>query len=205
MAFENLFIRVQRSLGGIQLDSVIQEAHDNTVQLTQNPIEKGADISDHAIVNPKKIRLNAVVTDSPLGSAGFTQIVDSVTGLFGASTPSNVTRSQQAYQQLIALMENREPIAITTRLLVYTDMVITSINVKQDKDTSRAIFLDIEAEQVIITESEVTELSAATLPEGTTQQQASPNTDLGRQSPGTVPPDENESNLIKIKNFFGGG
>jgi len=62
MAFENLFIRTKRSIAGVQLDAMISEAHDNSVRLTKHPIEKGADITDHAVVEPKRITLNGVVT-----------------------------------------------------------------------------------------------------------------------------------------------
>lgn len=202
MAFENLFIRVKRSLGGIQLDSVIEESHDNTVQLTQNPVEDGVDISDHAIVRPKKVRLKAIVTDSPLGAAAFTQIIDSITSLFGSSTESNITRSQQAYKLLVLLMENREPIVVTTRLVVYDNMVITSIKVTQDKDTSRAVFLDIGLEQVIITESQIIAVPSQNLQEGQTREQASPVVDAGRKEPVTPTEETNSSVLNSLITLF---
>ena len=202
MAFENLFIRVQRSLGGIQLDSVIEEAHENTIELTQNPIETGVDITDHAIVLPKKVNLRAVVTDSPLGVAAFAAIVDSVTGLFGTSTESNVTRSQQAYLSLVALQEAREPLALVTRLLIYDNMLITSISVTQDKDTSRAVFLNISLEQVIIVESQLAEIDPGDLEEGSTRQQASPTVDGGRKEPQALSDEKSSSVLSNLISLF---
>ena len=53
MAFENLFIRTRKSLGGIQLDAVLSESHNNVVRTTKNPVELGADITDHSIIEPK--------------------------------------------------------------------------------------------------------------------------------------------------------
>jgi hypothetical protein len=194
MAFENLFIRTKRSIGGIQLDSIIREKHANEVRLTQNPIESGVDITDHAIVVPKKLQLEAIVTDSPLGVAAFAQIVDTITGLFGTSTSANTTRSQQAYLSLLALQDAREPIIITTRLVVYDNMVITKISVEQDKDTSQIVALFIDVEQVIITSSQIVAVSADNLPEGSTRDQASPPVDSGRQESADVP---NSTSILK--------
>ena len=83
MAFEQLFIRTQKSLAGVELDAVISETHNNNISLTKNPIELGADITDHAIIEPKKINIVAQVSDTPLGTAALGEIVDSVTGFFG--------------------------------------------------------------------------------------------------------------------------
>jgi len=203
MAFENLFIRVQRSLGGIQLDSTIEESHDNQVQLTQNPVENGVDISDHAISRPKKVQLLAIVSDSPLGVAAFAQIVDTITGFFGSSTSANITRSQQAYNALVALMDNKEPIVLTTRLVVYDNMVITAIATKQDKNFSRSVLLNISLEQVIITESQTISISEDNLLPGNTQKQASSPTDAGRKEPAVVSSETNSSVLSKISGFLG--
>lgn len=203
MAFENLFIRVKRSIGGIQLDSTLEESHDNLIQLTQNPVEYGVDITDHAIVRPKKLVIRAIVTDSPLGVAAFTEIVDSITGLFGSSTSANVTRSQQAYNALVALMEAREPIIVTTRLVVYDNMVITGISTTQDKNSSRAVFLNISMEQIVITESQVVSVSEENLAPGATQKQASPAVEQGRQEPVTPNEDTNSSVLNSLIGFFG--
>jgi len=202
MAFENLFIRTKRTIGGIQLDSVIEETHTNTVELTQNPVESGVDITDHAIAIPKSLRLQAVVTDSPLGLASLGVIIDSITSLFGTSTPSNITRSQQAYQALVALQENREPIIVVTRLAVYDNMIITNIDVKQDKDTSQIVLLNIDLQQVIITQSQIISVPASDLPEGTTRQQASPPVDTGRQEPIKANDNTKTSVLKQLTDFF---
>ena len=116
MAFENLFIRTKKSIGGIELDAVLSETHVNQVRLTKNPIELGADITDHSIVEAKRINIVAQVSDNPLGSAAFGQIIDLVTGLFGTSTTQNITRSNAAYAAIVQLMETREPIEIQTKL-----------------------------------------------------------------------------------------
>lgn len=202
MAFENLFIRTKRSLGGVQLDAVLTETHNNIVRLTKNPIEFGADITDHAVIEPKKLNILAEVSDTPLGVAAFGQIVDSTTGLFGTTTTDNLTRSVAAYNALVLLQETREPIEVQTRLKLYQNMIITDISITQDKDSSRIARMNISIEEVIITESEVLQLEADQL-EGTTQQQASSADKKGRQEPITPEEGVNRSVLKSVSNWLG--
>lgn len=196
MAFENLFIRTKKSIGGVQLDGVISESHKNSVRLTSNPVELGADITDHSIIEPKIISIRAMVTDSPLGTAAFGEIVDRVSGFFGTATSDNQTRSQSAYNALVSLMEQREPIEIQTKLVLYQDMVITNISTIQDKDSSRIVEMIIDAKEVRIVETETAQLSPETLNAGTTRQQASPPNNRGRQEAQT-PVSSTQKSVLK--------
>lgn len=183
MAFENLFIRTKKSIGGIQLDAVLSESHTNTVRLTKNPVEVGTDITDNAIIDPAKLSIVATVTDSPLGLASLGRIVDFVTGLFGTSTSSNLTRSNAAFNALIQLQNEREPISIQTKLKLYENMIITNVSTQQDKDTSRIVELFISLEKLNIVNTEVTTLEADSLLEGVTKEQGSPADKAGLKVP----------------------
>lgn len=196
MAFDNLFIRSRKSLGGIQLDAVILETHRNTVRLTKNPIEFGADVVDHAVVDPKILSINAEVSDTPLGVAAFGAIVDLVTGLFGSATSNNITRSNAAYNALVQIQELREPIDVQTRLKLYTDMIITNIDTSQDKDSSRIVNMNITLEEAIIVQTEIVELTADQLQVGAALEQGSHADKKGRQETIT-PADATNKSVLK--------
>lgn len=204
MAFEQLFVRTRKSIGGIQLDAVLSETHNNTVRLTKNPVELGADITDHAIVEPKKIVIVAEVSDTPLGLAALGQIVDLITGLFGTSTTQNITRSNAAFNAMILLQEQREPLEIQTKLRLYQDMIITSLVTTQDKDSSRIALMTIILEEVLITESQVVQLTPEQLQAGTTTEQASSAEKKGRQE-SVTPSDTTSTSVLKsVLDFIGG-
>ena len=181
MAFENLFIRTKKSIGGIELDAVLSETHVNQVRLTKNPIELGADITDHSIVEAKRINIVAQVSDNPLGSAAFGQIIDLVTGLFGTSTTQNITRSNAAYAAIVQLMETREPIEIQTKLKLYSDMLITGLSTTQDKNSSRIVLMTLNLEEALITESQIVKLTPKQLKQGSAREQGSSAESKGRQ------------------------
>jgi len=176
MAFENLLIRTNRDIGGIVLDAVISETTTSTVRITRNPVELGADINDHAIIEPKEYSLEAVVSDSPLfGLGALSQIGSLVTssGFFGSSSEDNRTRSQAAFDALIAIQEAREPITIQTGLKQYDNMLISNITVTQDKDKSRAIFFTAKLTEIILTSTQEIEFPNDSLLADSTQQQGS--------------------------------
>lgn len=204
MAFENLFVRTKRTIGGIQLDTVIVEDHDNSVTITKNPVEAGVDITDHAIIQPKILFIRGAVTDTPLGGAAFGLLIDSITNLFGTSTESNVTRSQTAYDLFLTLMENREPLDITTGLRIYENMLLTRLTTSQDKDSSRIVFLDMTFEEILLTESTVIDLTEADV-DASISKNITSTSDRGRQNAIDNSAQTNTTLLLDLANWLGGG
>ena len=152
---------------------------------------------------PKQINILAEVSDTPLGVAALGQIVDLVTGLFGTSTSENITRSNAAYNAVIQLQEEREPIEIQTKLKLYTNMVITKVTTIQDKDTSRIVRMSIDLQQVIITQSEIVQLSEDQLRAGSAREQASPAEKSGRKEATEPSAATNKSVLKTVIDWVG--
>lgn len=204
MAFENLFIRTKKSIAGIQFDAVVNEIHDGEIILTKNPVELGADVTDHAIIQPKTLEMNVVISDNPLGLAAFGVIIDNISGLFGTSTSENQTRSVSAYNALVQLAEKREPIEIQTGLKLYTNMVLTRHNVIRDKDTSRIAAIRLIAQEVLIVETKIVELSASQLQLGSARQQGTSPINGGRRE-NTTPSSSTQTSVLKsVTNWISG-
>lgn len=196
MAFDNLFIRTNKNIGGIRLDAVLSESHNNVASVTTNPVESGAVVSDNVVIEPKKINIVGEVTDTPLGAEAFGAIINTATSTFGNATAGNQTRSSAAYSAIVALQELREPISVQTKLKLYENMVITRISTTQDKDSSRIARMSIDLEEVIITSSVVVRLDAATLEAGTTRQQATSPQQIGRNE-NITPSDDTQTSVLK--------
>lgn len=52
-----------RHIGEIKFDAVTSEDHTSELSITENPIESGAAIADHAVVQPKSVTIVGVVVD----------------------------------------------------------------------------------------------------------------------------------------------
>ena len=162
--------------------------------ITRNPVESGREINDHAIVEPRRLHIIAQVSDNPLGGAAFSQLRDSTTGLFGSSTNENLTRSQQAYINIRDLQTERVIVTVQTGLVEYSNMMIVSLSVDQDKDSSRIVLMRIVLDEILITESMTTTLSAEQI-DLLSRQLASEAEEIGRQEVITPTPAQNRSFL----------
>ena len=201
MSFENILVRTNRSIGGIQLDAVLSEGHSNKSRKSTNPVELGADVSDHVIVEPKVINIVAEVTDTPLTEVQEGDIVDDNTGLFGSSTTDNITRSVAAYNAMLQLQETKTLLQVQTRLLLYTNMMITSLSTSQDKDTSRIVRLNITMEELLITESRIIRLDPEQLAEGSVRNQGTSADARGRQEGVEIDDNTNTSVLERLRQW----
>jgi hypothetical protein len=103
-------------------DAVLQVEHTQEMQVTEHPVQTGANIVDHAFAKPARI-----VMDIGMSDVMSSYILGQWTGA--------ASKSVNAYQTLLALEVARTPVTINTRLKKYSNMLLTSIHVKDDNKT----------------------------------------------------------------------
>lgn len=59
-----VFVRPTRSIGGVSADVTIEEVATDELEITEHPVEQGANVADHAYVRPAKITIRGGVTNS---------------------------------------------------------------------------------------------------------------------------------------------
>lgn len=133
-------IRPARSIGGVVCDVTLEESHEDGLTITEYPVENGATISDHATIKPKRVSIRIVASDAGGSSA----------------ESSGEDRSIEIYQQLLDLMETREPIEIITAKRAYKNMLIESISAPTDAQTQQALIASLECREVNIATVETT-------------------------------------------------
>ena len=113
-------------------DGFISEEHAVRISKTSYPVETGGSLVDHAVVQPRTLKLVGWVSDllAPEGRRG---------------SPS---RGSDAWLQLNRLVESREPFLAVTLLGVYPSMLITSLKAPVDRTTGRALRFEMELEEV---------------------------------------------------------
>lgn len=136
-------------LGDIRLDSVLTETHASAITLTKNPVEFGADITDHAIVEPRTLTIRAIVADATPATGVTAQLVGLGTGLLGGSK----SRSNVAFTALQELHDRREPFDVQTTLSLYRDMVIIGLTTVRDKTTRNSLEVVVDLQEVRIVET----------------------------------------------------
>lgn len=124
----SLTMIVSPSYGRFTFDAVFRTDHMANVTVTQHPVQTGAAISDHAYSEPDEVTLEIGMSD--------------------AVSYAGTNHSINAYSQLRAIMDKREPVTLITRLRSYKNMVITSMSAPDDYTTMNALKATIYFRQV---------------------------------------------------------
>lgn len=140
------------SIGGVVIDATVQETHDGTADITENPVEEGAKITDHVQVNSEELTIEGVITDTPFGYpviGNIQNIINNVASLFGRTS-----RSVDAFNKLVELKEKREPFTVFTGLKRYESMVIASLSVVRTAQSGKAINFNCVMRKIRIVSSQ---------------------------------------------------
>ncbi|SEO76252.1 hypothetical protein SAMN02800692_1987 [Luteibacter sp. UNC138MFCol5.1] len=97
-----------RRIGTITLDAVTEETHQSDLAVTENPVESGALVADHAVLDPQQITVAGVVVDyeppvlspvpgddSLIGEADALIDRADLPGPVAAFTPQTLVRAQR--------------------------------------------------------------------------------------------------------------
>ncbi len=137
-------------IGIVQLDASIDEVHTDDAEITDHPVEEGSDISDHIRKLPPTIQINGIVTDTPIA---FLASATASSPLTTNIIPSLGTRSFDAYQELLTVMEMGETVDVITSLRDYELMAIKNLSVNRNKDKGKCLDVTITLRQITIASS----------------------------------------------------
>jgi len=200
-------VAIVRDFGGLVFDAVFEETHEATLVVTDNPVETGVVVSDHACMSPLKLTISAGVSDTPLsvwdttGGDGenYFAYADVGTDQFA----SDSSRSKKAFEMLTDLQKQAEPFSVQTGLKLYENMVCISIRTSQDKDSSNVLIFEAELREVIIVSTQ-----AVTYPpraKGGTARKAGPTKNKGEQQGSETTDTKKKGSLLtKLKTAVGG-
>lgn len=191
-------VAIIRSMGGLVFDAVFEETHEADLEVTDNPVETGVVVSDHAFMKPLRVKISAGVSDTPLAVVTDDPFA------------SDAGRSRRAFELLTELQKRAEPFDLQTGLKLYENMVCTSIRTSQDKDSSGALLFTAELREVIIVYTQV--VTYPPRKPGATKRQAGPKKDKGEQQGKEVTSEaqkeklrESLANALGVGKVFGVG
>lgn len=166
---QSLTIIKPHKVGSYSFDVTFFERHQADIDITEQPIELGADITDHAFVKPLRLTVGGAVADVPLRlNPSF-------------DTSSSNARSSSAYQTILKSMYTRQMIRVQTGLANYPNMVMESLEAAQDKSTPDVFNFIMTLRQINVVSVQTVSVPAEFLKPGTTQSLASPTVNNGAQ------------------------
>jgi len=134
-------------IGDYVFDAYFSIQHDTNLTITQSPVQTGANISDHAYMEPKELTFEI----------GMSDVMKSViVGQFSEGQ----SRSVNAYNVLRTLQEQRIPIQVITRLGVYQNMLIETISAQDDNTTHSGLRATVTMREILVVAVTTVKISA---------------------------------------------
>lgn len=134
------------AIGNFSFDAVFSTDHETNLTITEQPVQTGASISDHAYMEA-----NQVIFD-----IGMSDVMQSTDGLFADGD----SRSVSAYAVLKKLQTQRVPIAVATRLNTYSNMLIATLSTTDDSTTANGLRTTVTMQEIIVVEVGTVQISA---------------------------------------------
>lgn len=125
-------------------DAVEVEDHTFETEVTDEPVETGASISDHAFDRPARLTITAAVSDIPPGGKE--------NDYYATTGP---TRGLAAYAWLQSARKAHEPFSVQTGLDLFPSMIITSLKVKKDVKLDHILYFTVELKEIVWVTSQV--------------------------------------------------
>lgn len=154
----------------LSVDATIRREHRRSAQITRHPIEDGADVTDHAILDPVSLSVEGVISDAPISY--FTPIISGLGSL--TDYDSSTERSAQHFEILENLWKSRVPFDVVTRKRFYRNMLISSLNIPESSRQGNSLWFSCTLEEVRIIDAlyGVVVGAVAEAPEGASLTQA---------------------------------
>ena len=131
-------------LGSLMADCWLAEEHGREMEITENPIEFGAPITDHAFVKPRELVVEFGVTNTPL-----TENL-----IFGASGTDRIERAREI---LFKFQDDKTFLSVQTLTGGrYERLLIQSVNWRTDSMNPQSVTYALKLKEVKITQTQTT-------------------------------------------------
>jgi len=146
----------ERYIGPITAQVTLEEISVDELQITEHPVELGANITDHSFKRPAELIIRCGWSNSSLDAllGAVDGLLTAITGgdLFGSDYVSGV------YNQLLALQNARVPFSVATGKRIYQNMLMRSLALTTDPATENALLVTMVCREVLIVETRATTL-----------------------------------------------
>lgn len=148
----------------VPISATISELHTMANTVTDQPVEEGANISDHARPDPDGLTMECIISNTPISQDQQTTEVQS--GSVVVQTTAQQAASQQlsavtgyaeqAYKQLKLLRDTGTLCTVLTTLTTYRSMEITNLSIPRDSKNYDALHFTITFKKVRVVANKLT-------------------------------------------------
>jgi hypothetical protein len=132
------------SLRSLDVDAVLREGNTRTAEVTENPVERGADVADHIRPKTDTLTLEFIISNTPVrapqtnadGVSGTTQKTNAGTVLVFSG---EFDRVESVFQTLKRVEDAGLKWQIFSGLTVYTDFVLEQVQAERDQKSGSSV------------------------------------------------------------------
>jgi len=173
VSFLDIITLVPKTIGPVKIGCTFEEAHQDELQITEHPVEKGAQINDHAFKLQPEVTIQCGWSNADLSA-----LIGTLESIFTGGGLPSADYISTVYSQLLALQETRQPFDVVTSMRMYRDMLFKSLRVVKDQKTGEALSVTATLKQIRIVQTQATRLPPK-------ESQASPQATAETQNTGT--------------------
>lgn len=129
----------------LEFDVLVDENHEWSNDITSNPVENGAPVSDHIIPQSDKLRLTIMVSDI---------------SIYDAVAEGEERKTQRAFDVLRQLHEARQTVTVYTKYHVYDNMGISYIGIPRASNNGNSLTVPIEFKQIRLVNTQTVKVPA---------------------------------------------
>ena len=190
----------------LEVDAVMSESHEVMATLTDHPVERGADLSDHKRPGQRRYRLEGLVTNTPIGSIPLSGENSSANDVSGAvrDSPAKATvlqfsdrfdRVRDVLDALTVLVETAQLVTVTTDVRTYDAAQIVGVVAPRSAEAGDSITFTVDITQVRIAETRDVGAPVPRQPRG---RRTRDNGAQAAREAETSPPDQNASTAYRL-------
>lgn len=141
---EALIFGRKREIGGIIPDVVVSETHTDELQVTDYPVDSGANVTDHAFKKPAIVHATFAWSDSS------TLLNSVIANIKSGSFFKGISTTKDIYHALLKMQSDRVLFSLTTGKRKYENVLIESLKVTTTEKTENALVVDVVFREVIL-------------------------------------------------------
>lgn len=147
----------------LELDAVVAETHQTDVEVTEHPVEVGANVSDHARLKAGTLTIEGIVSNTPLNRTQARRVVAASGVRFESTSTGDAPAgapgyAEGAYAKLLAVIYDRQLVTIVTQIRTYKKMIMTSLTVPRNAQTGDAVRFSASFKEVRLAEVRLQEI-----------------------------------------------
>jgi hypothetical protein len=185
--FSFTYQKTPKSIGGFEIDAFISEHYSFNNSVTDIPVEEGSNVADNVVEESDTIQISAFIgkTAFEVWEGDIPQSPEDIP----AEDPKS--RIRAAYQELLRLKREKQPVDVVMGLDTFSNMVITSFDIDREVETGADLPFEMSFKRILIVKSETTTVNAA----GPSGDQVAGTSSVGTAGTSKVDPNSNRAQM----------